>query len=68
MYFVSSIPPEPTDYVTGVKWNILNLIDLVAHVLKTLLQLAHVSILQTLHFSPGTSSNEHFCFNPCSLF
>jgi len=40
---------------------------LVAHVLKTLFQLAHVSILQTLHFSPGTFSSKHFCSYPCDL-
>lgn len=64
---VFSSLPESTEYVTGIKWNIINLIDLVAHVLKTFFQLAHVSILQMLHFSPGTFSNKHFWFIPYSL-
>lgn len=47
--------------------NILSLVDLVAHVLKTLFHLAPVRSLQTLHFSPSTHSQEHICVNLCSL-
>lgn len=60
---VFSVLPESTEYKTGMKWNILNLIGLVARVLKTLFQLSHVSVLQILCFSSGTWSNKRFWFN-----
>lgn len=61
-----SFLPESTEYVNGRKLYILNLVDLVAHVLKILFHLAPVSSLQTLHFSPSTHSHEHICVNLCN--
>lgn len=58
---VFSVLPESTEYVTGKKLSILNLVDLVTHVLKTLFHLAPVRSLQTLPFSASTHNHEHIC-------
>lgn len=59
---VFSALPESTEHITGKKIKILNLVDLIAHLLRTLFHLAApVRSLQTLHFSPSSHSHEHIC-------